>query len=99
MCPEWVCLCGSFYFLAFVILGDNHMEHRLVRLISILGLLSPHSQVTIRDLAVEYGVSTKTAQRNVNVLRDAKLGVYQDECGKVKITRMGYKKIKSWLLA
>lgn len=71
-------------------------QQRLTRVISILGYLSPHSQVTVHDLAAQYGTSEKTIQRDVEVLQDAKLGVYIDDAT-IKIHREGYKKIKQWM--
>ena len=71
-------------------------DERFVRLFSILGQLSPHSQVTVGDLANEYGVSAKSIQRDVEVLQDAKLGVFVDE-KKIKISRIGYRKIAKWI--
>jgi len=73
-------------------------QQRLTRVISILGYLSPHSQVTVHDLAAEYGTSERTIQRDIDALQDAKLGVYLDE-ETIKIHRDGYKKIKSWMLS
>ncbi|MBI4641862.1 MAG: HTH domain-containing protein [Candidatus Tectomicrobia bacterium] len=69
----------------------------MVRLFNILGQLSPHSQVTVRELATEYEANERTIQRDIDVLRDAKLGVYYDDDDTVKISRTGYQKIRSWL--
>lgn len=72
-------------------------DKRFVRLFGILGQLSPHSQVTVRDLSAMYEVSERSIQRDINVLRDARLGVYCDD-EKIKISRVGYRKIRSWML-
>ena len=72
-------------------------DERFSRIFSIVGQLSPHSQVTVHDLSEEYGVSSKSIQRDVDVLRNAKLGVFMEE-GKIKISRIGYGKIRSWML-
>lgn len=71
-------------------------QQRLTRVISILGYLSPHSQVTVHDLAAQYEVHPRTIERDVEALQEAKLGVYIDEAS-IKIHREGYKKIKSWM--
>ncbi len=72
-------------------------QERMCRLFSILGQLSPHSQVTISDLVSEYEVSERTISRDLEVLERAKLGVFQDD-DSIKISRNGYKKIRSWII-
>ena len=71
-------------------------EKRFARMFAILGQLSPHSQVMIRDLACEHEVSKKTIQRDIDALMSAKLGVYYDE-DRIRISRIGYGKILSWM--
>ncbi len=73
-------------------------EQRFIRLFSIVGQISPHSQVTVHDLATEYEVSERTIKRDVQILQDAKLGVFCEE-NKIKISRTGYKRIRSWMLS
>lgn len=72
-------------------------EKRFSRLFSILGELSPHSELTVHDLAVEYEVNERTIERDLEVLRAAQLGVFYDEYATVKISRVGYARIKSWI--
>ncbi len=72
-------------------------QQRLVRLFSIIGQISPYSQLTVSDLAAEYEVHPRTIARDVQILQDAQLGVYCDEEDKIKIHRVGYKKIKQWM--
>lgn len=74
-------------------------QERLCRLINIIGQLSPHSQVTVKELAAEYEVNERTIQRDVEVLERAQLGIFEDENHTLKIGRNGYKKIKSWMSA
>ena len=69
---------------------------RLTRLFHILGYLSPHSQVTVRELAREYNVTKRTIERDIEALQDAHLGVFYED-DRIKISRIGYKKIKSWM--
>ncbi len=72
-------------------------EERLSRMFGIISYLSPHSQVTVRDLAEEYEVSRKTIRRDIEMIQEAQLGVFYD--GKaIKISRQGYKKIRSWII-
>lgn len=73
-------------------------EEKLSRLFGILGTLSPHSQVTIRELSEEYEISERTVQRDIATLQRAKLGVFYDERGTLKISRVGYQKIRSWMI-
>jgi len=73
-------------------------ETRVARLFSILGQLSPYSQLTLCDLANEYGVDERTIARDINILKDAKLGVFKDSNNTIKIHRNGYRKIKSWII-
>ena len=73
-------------------------EKRISRLFNILSFVSPHSQITIHELADEYGVDTRTIERDVQLLREAKLGIFCDE-DKIKISRHGYKRIRSWIVA
>ena len=72
-------------------------DERIGRLFAILGTLSPHSQVTVRDLAEEYEVSPRTIQRDLKALMNAELGIFYDN-EKIKISRLGYRKIKSWMI-
>ncbi|NUM34551.1 MAG: DeoR family transcriptional regulator [Candidatus Brocadiae bacterium] len=72
-------------------------EERFSRMFGIIGYLSPHSQVTIRELAQEYEVSTKTIQRDLKVLEEAKLGVFYDG-ESIKMSRTGYKRVRSWMV-
>ncbi len=74
-------------------------QSRLCRIFNILGQLSPHSQVTVHDLAAEYNVDERTIQRDIEVLERAELGIFADEDNKIKIGRNGYKKIQSWMVA
>ncbi|NUM33437.1 MAG: HTH domain-containing protein [Candidatus Brocadiae bacterium] len=73
-------------------------EEKLSRLLGILGTLSPHSQVTVQELSAEYNVSNRTIQRDIATLQNAKLGVFYDDGGKLKISRVGYRKIRSWMI-
>jgi len=73
-------------------------EEKLSRLLGILGSLSPHSQVTIRELSEEYEISERTVRRDIATLQNAKLGVFYDDGGKVKISRVGYRKLRSWMI-
>ena len=73
-------------------------EKRFRRLFSILAELSPYSQVTVHDLAAEYEVDERSIQRDLEVLQSAKLGVFYDENATIKISRVGYGKIKSWIM-
>ena len=72
-------------------------EHRVSRLFSILGQLSPHSQVTVHELCREYELDSKTIQRDIEMLQEAKIGVFYDD-DKIKISRIGYKRIRRWML-
>ncbi len=72
-------------------------EDRLSRLFSIVGELSPHSQITVQDLAREYEVSERTIQRDIQTLQEAKMGIFYDG-ESLKISRVGYRKIRSWML-
>ena len=72
-------------------------QQRLVRLFSIIGQISPYSQLTVHELSQEYEVHPRTIERDIEVLQDAKLGVYLDENEKIKIHKLGYKKIKQWM--
>lgn len=74
-------------------------EKRFVRVFSILSYLSPHSCVTVHDLAAEYEVHERTIERDIEVLRDAQLGVFYDVDNTIKIHRNGYQKICSWMTA
>lgn len=73
-------------------------EQRIARLFHILTFLSPHSQVTIEDLAREYEVDEKTIKRDLQMLEEARLGVFNED-GKIKISRIGYRRIQSWMLS
>lgn len=73
-------------------------DERLSRLFSILATLSPYSQITVRDLAQEYEVSERTIERDIEALQVAKLGVFYDG-EKLKISRIGYRKIQSWMIS
>lgn len=79
-------------------LENKFQENRFSRLFSILGELSPHSQVTVKDLANEYGVHERSIYRDIDVLQEAKLGVFYDENNTLKISRVGYQKIRSWIV-
>ncbi len=72
-------------------------DERLSRLFGIIGTLSPHSQITVQDLAKEYEVSERTIQRDLEALQEAKLGIFYDG-ESIKISRIGYRKIRSWML-
>lgn len=72
---------------------------RFSRLFSILSQLSPHSCVTVHDLAAEYEVDERTIHRDIEVLESAQIGVFVDEDHTIKIGRNGYKKIQSWMVA
>ena len=72
---------------------------RLSRLFNILSQLSPHSQVTVHDLAVEYSVNERTIQRDIEVLERAELGIFADDENRIRMGRNGYKKIQSWMSA
>ena len=72
-------------------------EERLSRIFGIIGYLSPHSQVTIRELAQDYEVSTRTIKRDIEMLQDAQLGVFYDG-ESIKMSRTGYKKVRSWII-
>jgi DeoR/GlpR family transcriptional regulator of sugar metabolism len=74
------------------------IESRFSRLFGIVSYLSPHSQVSLADLALEFGVSVRTIRRDLSVLQEAKLGITYDGIA-VKITTVGYRKIKSWIYA
>ena len=74
-------------------------DQRFQRLFSIIGQLSPHSQLTVHDLAAEYQVHERTIDRDLEVLRSAKLGIYCDADDTVKIHRNGYRKIAAWVLS
>jgi len=71
-------------------------QERMCRIFNILGQLSPYSQVTVKELAVEYEISNRSIQRDIEVLKRAQIGVFEDE-DKIKISCAGYKKIKSWM--
>ncbi|HPY74478.1 MAG: DeoR family transcriptional regulator [Planctomycetes bacterium] len=74
------------------------IEERFSRLFGIIANISPHSQINIRDLAKEFGVSERTIKRDLLILQQAKLGIYFE--GRfIRITRIGYKKIRSWLIS
>jgi predicted DNA-binding transcriptional regulator YafY len=83
--------------------GDQKMaqyeirQERMCRLFNIIGQLSPFSQVTVHDLAAEYNVDERTIQRDIEVLERAQIGVFEDENNTLKISRVGYRKIKSWM--
>lgn len=70
---------------------------RMGRIFNILGQLSPYSQVTVKDLAAEYGISERSVQRDIDVLERSELGIFKDEENRIKIGKNGYKKIKSWM--
>ena len=72
-------------------------DQRFQRLCSIIGQLSPHSQITVHDLATEYQTTPRTIERDLQILQSAKLGIYYDTDNSVKIHRNGYKKIISWM--
>ncbi len=72
-------------------------QERFTRLFSILSQLSPHSQVMVSDLVAEYQVSERTIYRDLEVLKDAQLGVFEED-NKIRIGRNGYKKIRSWMI-
>lgn len=74
-------------------------QERLCRIFNILSYLSPHSKVTVHDLASEYQVSERSIQRDIAVLERAQLGVFYDEDKTVKISRIGYRKIRSWMIS
>jgi predicted DNA-binding transcriptional regulator YafY len=74
-------------------------EEKMARLFCILSFLSPHSQVTVEDLAREHELSKRTIERDIEILSRAKLGVFYDEEGYLKISRHGYQRIKSWVMA
>ena len=74
-------------------------QERLCRLFNILGKLSPHSQLTVKELAVEYEVDERTIQRDIEVLERAELGIFSDEENRLKMGRNGYRKIQSWMTA
>ncbi|WP_372368040.1 HTH domain-containing protein [Candidatus Uabimicrobium sp. HlEnr_7] len=69
---------------------------RLLRLFSILGQLSPHSQTTVMDLVREYEVSERTIERDIETL--SLVGVTYNE-GKITISRQGCKSISEWMLS
>ena len=71
-------------------------DKRLSRMFSILGQLSPHSQLTVNDLAKEYEVNERTIQRDLQTMESAKLGIFHEN-GKIRISRVGYRRIRSWL--
>ena len=68
---------------------------RISRLFSILGQLSPHSQITIQELACEYEVSQRTIERDIQTL--SMVGVTISE-GRVFISRQGCQSISAWML-
>lgn len=72
-------------------------ETRIARLFGILSYLSPHSQITLNDMAQIYEVHRRTIERDIEILQSATLGIFMDE-DRIKISRMGYKKIQSWML-
>ena len=71
-------------------------KKRITRIFGILGRLSPHSQITIADLAREYEVSEKTIERDVQTLQGTSLGIFCEE-GKIKISRKGCQLIANWM--
>lgn len=73
-------------------------EQRIARLFSILSHLSPHSQLTVQDLAKEYEVDERTIERDIQLLESAQLGIFYDENASIKISRIGYRRIRSWIL-
>ncbi len=73
-------------------------QERFSRLFSILSQLSPHSQLTVNDLVAEYEVSPRSIERDLEVLKRAQLGVFEDEENRIRIGRNGYKKIRSWMI-
>jgi predicted DNA-binding transcriptional regulator YafY len=70
---------------------------RFERLFAILAQLSPYSQVTVHDLATEYNVDDRTIERDLEALQSAKLGIFYDENSSIKISRVGYGRIRSWI--
>ena len=64
----------------------------------ILGQLSPYSQVTVESLAREYKMSKSDVRKDVDIILAANLGVFLEE-DKIRISKYGYKRIRSWLLS
>lgn len=73
-------------------------QKRISHLFHILGQLSPYSQVTVESLAREYKMSKSDVRKDVDIILAANLGVFLEE-DKIRISKYGYKRIRSWLLS
>ena len=73
-------------------------QKRISHLFNILGQLSPYSQVTVESLAREYNMSKGEVRKDVDIILAANLGVFIEE-DKIRISKYGYKRIRSWLLS
>jgi len=73
-------------------------QDKISHLFHIVGQLSPYSQVTVDSLAREYNMSKSKVEKDVEIILSAGLGVFVED-DKIRITRHGYKRIRSWLLS
>ncbi|BBM87215.1 hypothetical protein [Candidatus Uabimicrobium amorphum] len=73
-------------------------QKKISHLFNILGQLSPYSQVTVESLAKEYKMSPKDVRKDVNIIIAANLGVFMED-DKIRISKYGYKRIRSWILS
>ncbi|WP_372368677.1 hypothetical protein [Candidatus Uabimicrobium sp. HlEnr_7] len=73
-------------------------QQKISHLFNILGQLSPYSQVTIESLAKEYKKAPRAIKKDLEILMSANLGVFIEE-DKIRISKHGYKRIRSWVLS
>ncbi len=61
-------LRGTAYFDKFAGMGSTEDPMQIDRLIQIIFLLLSHESITAKALAEEFGVSTRTIYRDINIL-------------------------------
>ena len=73
-------------------------DARLKRLFNMLTYLGKYSDIKTVDFARQYGVSTRTVQRDIAILKEAGIGVAQRETGGLYVTSNGYQNLRKWLI-
>ena len=70
------------------------MRHQLMRILSILSFVSPHTGVALEALAEDLNVSEGVISGDLRFLTDLGLGLYWDQEG-LCVSEWGYRRILS----
>ena len=70
------------------------MRQQLMRILTILSFVSPHSRIAVEALAADLGVSEGLISGDLRILTDLGLGLYWDQEG-LCVSEWGYRRILS----